>query len=160
MKCIMTYIIAALSTVETALLPLLFRYDITGTFPIRVDKVKSYKVNPSPRMRKQARPTGEEISGGYYIFHYARSNHRSYLISRRQGDISHYICNYAAIIYLIAAFLLSPSNLLVLINPFSFSPDDPEPLQARVNRALIGNFPVAKGRLSPLFIPLKSLAIR
>nr|KUM49452.1 hypothetical protein ABT39_MTgene4003 [Picea glauca] len=37
-------------------------------------------------MRKQARPTGEEISGIYYI------------------------CNYV--------FLLSPSNLLVLIHPY------------------------------------------
>nr|QHR92213.1 hypothetical protein Q903MT_gene6250 [Picea sitchensis] len=42
----------------------------------------------------------------------------------------------------------------ILINPFSFSPDDPEPLQARVSRALTGTFPVAKGRFSPLFIPV------
>jgi len=31
------------------------------------------KVNPSPRMRKQARPTGEEISGCYYICNYVNS---------------------------------------------------------------------------------------
>jgi hypothetical protein len=40
----------------------------------------------------------------YYICNYARSNHRSYLISRRQGDISYYICHYACLIPLNSVF--------------------------------------------------------
>jgi len=38
---------------------------------------------PSPRMRKQARPTGEEISGCYYICNYALA---SYGLSARIID--------------------------------------------------------------------------